>query len=703
MEQSVPGLGQPLVTSLDYYPGRPEIQQVRYPTVDGQPFAVQYNYDTVGNLTAVVDAGSQTQYWGMVESDEGMRVKREAFGDGLETNYSYYTISDVNCGFYTCMPGMLRDMTIGLTTAPLERVAFRYDTMGNVGERTSILGASHSFQYDKVGRLQTNFRLDENGVTQLDYAYGLVGDLRFVTTTDAASGTTTEEYTPVTGKYHQIATAGTRNFEYDGAGRQIVRGGDGLVDQTLHYNDFGMPWKISAGSTDTLLEYDATESRVAKRTPTATTIYAGDLYECVSHMPPGSQPLTCAEQRYKVYAGGRLVTQIVRDGSGQPLATRYVHDDHLGSSTILTDENGQVQEHRQFGAFGDTSTDFTNTSVRSGFTGHEQDPELGLINMKGRLYDPKLRSFITPDPFVTDPFNPQGLNRYSYVQNNPATFVDPSGFAEECGPGCNLQTDTIRGYAPNYGGYQNAQAQQSQEQRFEGGIPSDWQGPPNLEGGGSGPPGATGAEQTAVAQGYYGAIVNPNMCPVTPNVPGTAYPSGANAGQQSTRSPGWTAAHIVGAFIPFVGSSVTIADPKSTDAEKGAALVWYVLDAIITGATAGAGMVVKGGVRGVREGVGAARGAAAAAEIAEEALRVRPDVVLSGGRSGELAKTLVGPPSSIVRGGGARAFVTDAEGRVVLDITANRVKPVVPGEGFGPKRAPTQQELGWLAKVLGGE
>ena len=61
-------------------------------------------------------------------------------------------------------------------------------------------------------------------------------------------------------------------------------------------------------------------------------------------------------------------------------------------------------------------------------TGQEQDPELGLINMKGRLYDPALRRFTTADPYVTDPLNPQGLNRYSYVQNNPMSFTDPSGF-----------------------------------------------------------------------------------------------------------------------------------------------------------------------------------------------------------------------------------------------------------------------------------
>jgi len=55
--------------------------------------------------------------------------------------------------------------------------------------------------------------------------------------------------------------------------------------------------------------------------------------------------------------------------------------------------------------------------------------ELGLINMKGRLYDPKLRRFTAPDPFVTEPFNPQGMNRYSYVQNSPLTYTDPSGFS----------------------------------------------------------------------------------------------------------------------------------------------------------------------------------------------------------------------------------------------------------------------------------
>ena len=96
------------------------------------------------------------------------------------------------------------------------------------------------------------------------------------------------------------------------------------------------------------------------------------------------------------------------------------------------------------------------------------------------------------------------------------------------------------------------------------------------------------------------------------------------------------------------------------------------------------------------------QGEASAATGVAGAPAVRSDVALSGGRSGGLVKNLVGPPNSVVRGGGARAFVTNEEGKAILDITADRVKPVMPGQGFGPKRAPTPEELDLLDKVLKG-
>lgn len=74
--------------------------------------------------------------------------------------------------------------------------------------------------------------------------------------------------------------------------------------------------------------------------------------------------------------------------------------------------------------------------------------------------------------------------------------------------------------------------------------------------------------------------------------------------------------------------------------------------------------------------------------------------MLSGGKGGGRVKSLVGSPNAVVRGGGQRAFVTNDKGQVILDITADRVKPVTPGRGFGPKRVPTKEELRLLNKLL---
>ncbi|MCG8557633.1 MAG: RHS repeat-associated core domain-containing protein, partial [Proteobacteria bacterium] len=54
--------------------------------------------------------------------------------------------------------------------------------------------------------------------------------------------------------------------------------------------------------------------------------------------------------------------------------------------------------------------------------------KLGLVNMKGRIYDAHMGRFLTPDPFVPEPGNSQSWNRYSYVGNNPLNYTDPSGY-----------------------------------------------------------------------------------------------------------------------------------------------------------------------------------------------------------------------------------------------------------------------------------
>ena len=62
-----------------------------------------------------------------------------------------------------------------------------------------------------------------------------------------------------------------------------------------------------------------------------------------------------------------------------------------------------------------------------GFTGHEHYTDLNIINMNGRLYDPVIARFFSPDNFVQAPDFTQSYNRYSYCLNNPLQYVDPSG------------------------------------------------------------------------------------------------------------------------------------------------------------------------------------------------------------------------------------------------------------------------------------
>lgn len=72
--------------------------------------------------------------------------------------------------------------------------------------------------------------------------------------------------------------------------------------------------------------------------------------------------------------------------------------------------------------------DATTHLFSRGFTGHEHLDKFGLINMNGRLYDPLLGRFLSPDPFIQAPDNTQSYNRYSYCLNNPLIFSDPSGY-----------------------------------------------------------------------------------------------------------------------------------------------------------------------------------------------------------------------------------------------------------------------------------
>jgi RHS repeat-associated protein len=118
--------------------------------------------------------------------------------------------------------------------------------------------------------------------------------------------------------------------------------------------------------------------------------------------------------------------------------TLYVHGDSLGSILAVTDDAGEAEEQIWYEPFGQT-VDPSNPSkvvvpplgnVTESFTGHVADEDLQLIDMIGRIYDPRIARFVTPDPLVGDPLRSESLNRYSYAWNNPLKWIDPSGFQD---------------------------------------------------------------------------------------------------------------------------------------------------------------------------------------------------------------------------------------------------------------------------------
>lgn len=101
----------------------------------------------------------------------------------------------------------------------------------------------------------------------------------------------------------------------------------------------------------------------------------------------------------------------------------FYHPDHLGSTTLVTNLVGNVIKETSYLPFG---TVFEGGNDRYLFTGKELD-KTGLMYYGARYYNPLLRNFIQPDSIIQDPYNPQNLNRYSYVLNNPYKYTDTTG------------------------------------------------------------------------------------------------------------------------------------------------------------------------------------------------------------------------------------------------------------------------------------
>ncbi|UCF32259.1 MAG: VCBS repeat-containing protein [Phycisphaerales bacterium] len=120
-----------------------------------------------------------------------------------------------------------------------------------------------------------------------------------------------------------------------------------------------------------------------------------------------------------------------------PGDVRYYHTDHLGSTNVVTDANGELVSEFYSYPFGfprheHHAGDVFNPHYQ--FTGKEQDQESGLHYFEARSYGSVICRFTRADPLLVsdpDPLWPQRLNVYAYAQNRPLTRIDPTGTTDE--------------------------------------------------------------------------------------------------------------------------------------------------------------------------------------------------------------------------------------------------------------------------------
>jgi RHS repeat-associated protein len=288
---------------------------------------------------------------------------------------------------------------------------------------------TQSFTYDSLNRIKTAATQGATCTACWGQMFGYMSGSTFVPGIDAwgnlfqitATQGSTTTLTQTVSNNNQFV-----GMTYDAAGNLINDG----AGHTYTFDDEN---RLTATAGYTYV-YDGDGKRVKKCSNsgcTSGTIYwAGTGSDAISEAGVAGS----VTEEY-IFFNSRRVAR--RDASGG--AVHYYFSDHLGSASVVTDNSGNIQKESDYYPFGGevvvTGGDINNYK----FTGKERDSESNLDMFGARYYGSSLGRFMTPDwaaKPVTVPYahfgNPQSLNLYSYVSNNPTTTADPDGHCPWC-------------------------------------------------------------------------------------------------------------------------------------------------------------------------------------------------------------------------------------------------------------------------------
>ena len=209
------------------------------------------------------------------------------------------------------------------------------------------------------------------------------------------------------------ATSDGKEYTYDAVGNMLSDGA-----RRMTYDAESRLTRVVMNSGITEFVYDGSGARTKKIENLGdTTLYMGGLFE-----------KSRFEMTKHIYAGGLMVASATSARGSDARTVYYYHGDHLGSTSVVSDGNGArpvapstIRTARPSASQACPAGSITATPARC------STRKPGSTSTTRRYYSPALGRFISADTIVPLPTNPQSLNRYSYVLNNPVRYIDPSG------------------------------------------------------------------------------------------------------------------------------------------------------------------------------------------------------------------------------------------------------------------------------------
>ena len=290
-------------------------------------------------------------------------------------------------------------------------VSISYYPDGDVSSINDSVNGNWTYTYDALNRLATASKSGQG----FSYVYDRFGN-RWQQNVTAGTGPAPSY--AFDANNHIIGSG----ISYDTAGNII---NDGV--HTYAYDGEGRISNVDGGNTK-IYNYDAEGRRVRSGSVSNGVDY---VYDLAGDKVAEIDSATDAWLRGEVFAGQQHIATYYNS------TTYFAHNDWLGTERARTSVAGAVVETCMSLPYGDAQACSSTDVSPSHFTGKQRDSESNLDYFGARYYASTMGRFLSPDwaekpqpvPYA-DVTDPQSLNLYAYVKNNPTTSTDPNGHCE---------------------------------------------------------------------------------------------------------------------------------------------------------------------------------------------------------------------------------------------------------------------------------